>query len=182
MIIFDTETTGLLGPDGLPDEQQPAMIEFAGIKVDDNFQEVDRREWLINPWGSGRTGELPPAITKVTGIKSQQLFKQLDFAGVYPQLVDFFLGERAMLAHNCPFDRDVLAYNLGRIGKRLCFPWPQEHICTVQATIHIKNKRLKLADLHAMAFGKPHTGAHRAMADVEALVRVCVWLRGEGLL
>lgn len=181
-IIFDTETTGLIGPDGLPDEQQPAIIEFAGIKVNGDWQEVDRLELLINPWGAGIKGELPFQITKITGIKSHTLWDKPDFPQAYPQLCAFFLGESRMVAHNCPFDRDVLKYNLGRIGKQLCFPWPQDHICTVQATYALENRRMKLGELHAKATGKPHANAHRAMGDVEALLRVCQWMNGLGLL
>ena len=35
MIIFDTETTDLVKPGLVPLEDQPHIIEFAGIKLDD---------------------------------------------------------------------------------------------------------------------------------------------------
>jgi DNA polymerase III epsilon subunit-like protein len=181
-IVFDLETTGLPGPDGMPDDQQPHIIEFAAMKVDGDWNEVDRLELLINPWGAGKRGELPAIITKITGIAANRLYDKPDFAQVYQQLCEFFLGERRMLAHNCPFDCDVLSYNLGRIGKRLCFPWPQEHVCTVQATYHMENRRLSLADLHTKLFGSAHKDAHRAMVDVDALVRVCRALDDEGII
>ena len=46
MIVFDLETTGLPKAEGSDLDIQPRIIEFGAIKVDDNFKEVDRFQFL----------------------------------------------------------------------------------------------------------------------------------------
>lgn len=176
-IFFDTETTGLPKPDAAPLRDQPQIIEFAGIKTDSEFNEIGRMEFLCHPGCS-----LPEEIIKITGITDADLEGKLPFAAHFNDLTDFFLGARAMVAHNLAFDKSLLKFELTRLGKELAFPWPPDQICTVEASYTIRNRRLRLHELHTMACGEPHKDAHRAMADVEALVRVAKWLRQEGHL
>ena len=49
MIIFDLETTGLPKAEGSDLEMQPKIIEFGGIKVDDDFNKIDSFEFFCNP-------------------------------------------------------------------------------------------------------------------------------------
>ena len=176
-IFFDTETTGLPKPDAAPLRDQPQIIEFAGIRTDDDFNEVARFEFLCNPGCP-----LPEEIVKITGITDADLADKLPFVTHLPALSEFFLGTRSMVAHNLAFDKSLLKFELLRLGKELAFPWPPNQICTVEASYGIKNRRLRLYELHEMACGERHKDAHRAMADVEALLRVARWLRQEGHL
>ena len=57
------------------------------------------------------------------------------------------------------------------MDKLINFPWPKNHICTVEHSLHIKGYRLKLAQLHQELLGKGFENAHRAKNDVYALVR-----------
>ena len=178
MIIFDTETTGLVEPEATPIEKQPQIIEFAAVKLDTKtLDEIDRVEFLVNP---GRP--LPDKIVEITSIKDSDLQDQKPFAAYYNTLVNFFLGEWIMVAHNLAFDRDLLKFELMRMDKLTQFPWPPSHKCTVELTKHIKNLRLTLAGLHELAFDETFKGAHRAMVDVEALVRIVKWLRKDGII
>ena len=69
MIVFDTETTGLPAADAAPLAKQPHIIEFAAIKLDeDTLEEVSRLEFLSKP-----PIDLPPIITKITGITDADL-------------------------------------------------------------------------------------------------------------
>lgn len=178
MIIFDTETTGLPKPDSCPLEEQPKIIEFAAVKLDNKtLKKVDEIEFLINP------GEkLEAIITKITGLTDASLKDAAPFVAYYPALVDFFLGERSMAAHYLAFDRSLLSFDLQRIDKLTRFPWPADHICTVEASYPIKNHRLKLTDLYQIVTGSVHKEAHRAMADVEALATCVRWMRKKGML
>lgn len=177
MIVWDTETTGLPKPQVAPLEEQPKIIEFAAIRLDNKtLKEVARYEFMCNP------GEkLEPIITKITGIKDSDLADKRPFGAFYQDLCEFFFAEREMAAHNIAFDRSLLTFDLMRLDKLTQFPWPIKHLCTVEASFSIKNRRLKLSELHEIAMGRPHKDAHRAMADVEALADCCRWLRKKGM-
>lgn len=177
MIVFDTETTGLVMADGTPLDRQPKIIEIACIKVDKNWKEIDRFERLVNP-----QAPLPDIIVEITGLTDQDLEEQPPFAGIFDDLCDFFLGETRMLAHNVKFDRDLLRFDLMRIGKLHNFPWPKTHVCTVQAAKPLGIKK-SLGNLYKHAFSEDFPDAHRAMPDVEALLRLAKWMDKEkGLL
>lgn len=177
MILFDTETTGLPLPEASPLKDQPRIIEFAAIKLADKkpFKQIGAIEFLCYPGIP-----LPEKITEITGLKDEDLKGQAPFKMHFRQLADFFLGERFLIAHNIAFDLSLLRYDLMRIGKLTAFPWPYAQICTVQASMGYKGHRLRLFQLHEMATGKTHDGAHRAMADVEALMTCVKWLIKEG--
>lgn len=177
MIVFDTETTGLLLPSHVPLNKQPKIIEFAAIKLDDDMNEIDELEFLVNPEES-----LDDDIIRITGLTDNDLIGEPTFPNFYETLVAFFLGESDLTAHNVTFDARMLSCELSRIDKRLKFPWPPNHICTVEASYGINNHRLKLMDLHEHLFGEPFKEAHRAMNDVRALVRCVKEMRVRGML
>lgn len=173
MIVFDTETTGLPAAEGSPLHLQPKIIEFAGIKLhDETLEEQDRLEFLCNPGMP-----LPEIITKITRLTDKDLESEPPFEANLPRVIDFFLGERVMVAHNVDFDRKLLTYELQRIGMMDRFPWPFHHKCTVEASFSINGHRLNLKKLHTLATGQDFEDAHRAMPDVEALVRCVKYLR-----
>ncbi len=172
MIILDTETTNLAAPEAAPIEQQPWVTEFAAIKVDDKLKEVERLEFLCRP-----KVPIPAEAVQITGITNEMVKDKPPFSAFVPRLIDFFLGERCMVAHNMSYDATVLRHELNRLGRVTAFPWPPVQICTVEQTLSIKGFRINLGDLHLELTGKPHKDAHRAMADVEALYRVVKELR-----
>jgi DNA polymerase-3 subunit epsilon len=178
MIVFDTETTGLVQPELVPLNEQPKLIEFAAIKLDDfSLEEMERIQFLINP------GEpLSDEIISITNIDDGMLENQPKFPAFYHDLVNFFIGESTMLAHNLNFDKSLLQFELMRIGKEYAFPWPWKQICTVEASFGIENKRMNLGKLHRHCTGEDFKDAHRAMADTEALVSCVRWLSMQGML
>lgn len=176
MIIFDTETTGLPKAGGTLN-QQPKIIEFAAIKIDENLEIKGEFEALVNP------GEpLDPFIVKLTGITDEKLKDKPPFAGIYLSLCEFFLGETTMLSHNLPFDRDMMRYDLHRLSKVSAFPWPSNHLCSIELTRHLKKKKLKMVDLYKLAFGKELDQKHRAMDDVMALFEIVKWMKEQKIL
>lgn len=168
-IIMDFETTGLTKAMVADLDKQPKAIEFAAIKLnDDTLEEVDRLDFLINP------GErIEPHITKITGIETKDVIDKPNFKYYYPQLVNFFFGEKYLFAHNIAYDVTILRFELQRIKMLTKFPFPPVQICTVNQTMKIKGFRLKLENLYEHLFGEIMQNAHRAMDDVEALTR-CV--------
>lgn len=176
MIVLDSETTGLLKPNLTESYQQPFMTELYCCKIDDDLNFVGEFNHLIKP-----PIPVPELITKITGIDDAMLEGKPSFIEVYDELSEFFLGETIMVAHNAPFDAGMIYWELFRHDLERKFPWPKHHICTVEESFSIENKRLKLGYLHKLATGRPHEeGAHRAKKDVMALVRSFIWLVKQG--
>lgn len=178
MIVFDTETTDLPMPEAAPIEQQPHIVEFAGIKLDDKtLKEVGRIEFLCKP-----PVIIPPESVKITGITNEMVKGKPPFVSYIPLLVDFFLGERVLVAHNLSFDVTILRYSLSRYGRVTSFPWPPTQVCSVELTIGLKGYRLNLGALYEIATGRHMAEAHRAMKDTEHLVEVCRWFKKKNML
>lgn len=175
MIIFDTETTGLIANESLPLDKQPKIIEFGAIRVDDVFNRVGDLSFFINP-----EEELKPIITKITGIKDKDLVDAKTFPYHYKMISDFFLGEDTFVAHNMPFDRSLLLFELQRMGKEYHFPWPSNHVCTVELSRQINGKYMKLTDLYKYLFGRDPQQTHRALDDCEILLEVYTELNERG--
>lgn len=168
MIILDTETTGLLKPAVLDASQQPKIIDFAAKKIDDDTGAlIDQIEFLCNP---GQP--LESIITKITGLTDADLAGQPPFAHYVPQLAEFFRGERCMVAHNMPFDKGLIYWELVRLDLVTSFPWPTQQLCTVQLHIEEFGHRPKLTELYESRIGKKLAQKHRAMADVDALLEI----------
>ena len=177
MIVFDLETTGLPLAEGADLNLQPRITEFGAIKLDEDLKEIDVIEFLVNPGIP-----LDPKITKITGLTDDMLKDQKPFIARLDQIVDFFLGERILVAHNLPFDRAILKFELERVGRILSFPWPPEQICTVEVGETVWNKKRKLGDIYLEVTGQEHKGAHRSIADVRALIEIGKWYKKEGNL
>lgn len=166
-IIFDTETTGLLMPRKAPIEKQPRIIELGALLVDSSG-ELGSINWLLDPGI-----ELPPEITKITGIKPEDLVGKPKFVDVLPELVEFFKDVDVLIAHNAPFDVGMLSNELARAGCT-SFPWPTETICTVQEYRQVFGHRPKLTELYERMMNKPLMQTHRALDDVRALYEALV--------
>jgi DNA polymerase III epsilon subunit-like protein len=164
IILLDFETTGLILPSSSDLVLQPRIIEIGAIKVSDRGSVVAELGELIDP-----RQEISPEITKITGIKPEQLKGKRTIEEVIPELADFFLGAHTLVAHNVAFDRDVLYFELLRTGWERRFPFPPNQVCTVDSTMHIKGRRMKLTELYEHTQGKPLAQTHRAVDDVRAL-------------
>lgn len=176
MLIGDTETTGLLVPESANIFAQPHITEIYIQKFDEETYEVEDEFYtLLKP-----PMPIEPLITKITGIDDEMVMDSPSFAEIYDDLCDFCLGETGFIGHNVNFDLDVLRHELRRIGFEFQFPWFKDRICTVEISYPIKNKRLKLGQLHEMATGGKIINAHRAKADTLATFDSYKWLISEG--
>jgi DNA polymerase III epsilon subunit-like protein len=164
IILLDFETTGLILPSSSDLVLQPRIIEIGAIKVSDKGSVVAELGELIDP-----KQEISAEITKITGIKPEQLKGKRTIEEVIPELADFFLGAHTLVAHNVAFDRDVLYFELLRTGWERRFPFPPNQVCTADSTMHIKGRRMKLTELYEHTQGKPLAQTHRAVDDVRAL-------------
>ena len=183
IVLFDTETTGIIKSNESPARVQPRLIEFYGLRCNPaNPEEIlgdlhllvdpcqPRAEWPVIK-DLGENGSM---------ISDEMLAGAPTFPLVLPKLQDFFLGAEYIAAHNLSFDLDVLYAELKRVDAVARFPWPPKRICTVEATEQIAGRRMSLTDLHVNLFGKGFDEAHLAQVDVGALHRCFVelWKRG----
>lgn len=173
--VFDTETTGLLKPGAVDVEQQPYITDIYVAKLlhksDGTVEQVDEFETLIKV-----PVPITEEITRITGLTSEQLANSPEFVEIAHGLSEFFLGVKSMVAHNLAFDRSMLTNELFRCDRVLKFPWPMNHVCTVEKTMFIEQRRLSLARLHEELFDEGFPDAHRAKPDVLALVRCYIEL------
>lgn len=177
MIILDTETTGLVQPSVAGLAAQPSIIDFYALKVDlRDMSVVGELELLCKP-----PQPIDAVITKITGLSNADLDGLEPFGAHFDEVAQLFIGESEVVAHNCQFDMSLLEFEMQRIGKGFMFPWPVRRCCTVEATYHILNRRMKLTELYEHALGRPLEQKHRARADVEALWEVVQWMAREGM-
>jgi DNA polymerase III subunit alpha len=167
MIIFDTETTGLPKSSVVDLKLQPKIIEFAAIKLDDKtLEEVERLEFLCNP-----QEKLEQKITDITRLTDADLQNKKPFEFYISDIVNFFLKEKYLIAHNIAFDMTLLTLELRRLNMLTKFPYPPIQICTVTQTLKLLGYRLSMTNMHKYLFGVDYEEKHRAMNDVEALVK-----------
>ena len=110
LVLFDTETTGLLF-------NRDEIIEFAAVVVENHngvptiVQEYDQLI-ALSPGGF-----VPPKIEQLTGISTQDLReKGLPKTRVAQDIAQMFKGNTLMLAYNAHFDLSFLYYFLLRHG------------------------------------------------------------------
>lgn len=176
-IIMDTETTGLLEASASLLSQQPHIIEIYAARLDAKNNVIGEVETFIRA-----PVEIPKYITKITGIDDDMCLGAPTFVQVYKELVELFIGTRILICHNISFDAGMFWAELARIDKVFNFPWPPEWYCTMERSMHLENKHLKLSKLHEYATGEEHKeGAHRAKHDVFATLRCYKWMLEEGM-
>lgn len=175
-LIFDTETTGLVNPATSDLAQQPYVIEFAGVHMDASGEIVKEISVLFKPG----LVKLPELITKLTGITDDMLKDASPFSCETVQAFIDAPGVTTAVAHNFPFDEAMIGFEFARAGQPL--KWPKRKVCTIEASMALKGRRLKLDALHREFFGEGIVGAHRAMNDVKGLARCVHQMRLRGML
>ena len=158
IVFIDVETTGR--------EREAKLIEIGAISARfDGFDvKIDTFETLINP-----KQRILPIITEITKITNEMLVEAPTEEIAYKNF-EIWMREMKpsrMVAHNAPFDRSKLVYNLSRMGIDLAIM--PEFDCTLKmarkTVPELKAHNLKALSEH---FGFQNQAAHRALADTEA--------------
>lgn len=177
-LVFDTETTGLPAHSSSGLEKQPKIIDLGLVEIacdhpEESFCEHWRvtreKSWLIHPGES-----LSAEITKITGLKDDDLRGQPSFPEILPELIDWFLGATGFIAHNAPFDLGLLINELRRCGKEYAFPYPPKQICTVAHFMPVYGRRAKMTEVYERVMGEPLAQKHRALDDARALAKIVI--------
>ena len=163
--IVDCETTNLPYHPEAKTAIQPRAIEFGGVVLDEEGEEVRELSFLCNP---GRPIE--PVITKITGITNEMLAQEQPFRYYLPEIENFFAGVEIIAAHNLTFDHFFLEHELRLAESDLTLP-PLK-LCTVEAFEDGYGYRPKLTQLYTDITGHEYKQTHRAVDDVRALAEI----------
>ncbi len=174
IVIFDTETTGLLEPDNSALCKQPEIIEFYGIQLDREFNILKEVNQMIKPKRGVST-----KITEITGITQEMLDDKPPFSDISEDIEDLFADTDLMVAHNLSFDTGMLKVEFDRLNREP--PAASGGLCTVEASYSIHGFRISLKRLHQELLGISFK-AHRAKDDVFALVRVLHHMTEKGMV
>ena len=166
LVLFDTETTGLL-------YSRDEIIEFAAVVVEPvNGVPTSTREYdelvSLTPGGF-----VPPKITELTGISTQDLReKGLPKTRVCRDIAEMFTGNALLLAYNAHFDLSFLFYMLLRDGDPSILKGKDKlDLLTVYRDRHSYPHKLCSA-IEVYGLSGKVVNSHRAVDDVIATVAV----------
>ena len=171
-LVFDTETTDLIKNKLQPLDKQPFIIEFFGLSLDLEGNELCEYHFMFNPGF-----DISESVTSITKITNEMLVGKPKFGDHALEIKKIIEFHDEVVAHNLSYDKSIVDFEMKRAGLEV--EWP-DLVCTVEATEHIKGFRLNLNALHELLFGEGFTGAHRAENDVRALANCFRELRTTG--
>jgi DNA polymerase III epsilon subunit-like protein len=163
---FDFETTGLPLHPNAKMKLQPRVIEAGFCLFNDKDEILEEHNFMINP-----EQPLEPIITKITGITDEDLADKPKFIQVWPQMRDIMQKADLLVAHNAPFDVYLLQLELNR-HDITTFVWPKHTLCTAQCYQEAWGRRPKLQQLYERVMGEPMNQTHRALEDVQGMVKI----------
>lgn len=173
LVLFDTETTGLLF-------SRDEIIEFAAIVVERRDGEaVVVREYdelvTLTPGNS-----VPAKITQLTGISDQDIRERgLPKTRVCRDIAEMFAGNTLLLAYNAHFDLSFLYYLLLRNGDPMILKGKDKlDLLTVYKDRRSYPHRLSNA-IDAYGLTGKVVNSHRAVDDVLATLEVMRAMEGE---
>lgn len=164
LLVFDTETTGLITSRSMNLDRMPEVIQFSAVSISSWDEEPKvTLSTLIKPGNL-----IPKNNTKITGITDAMVADKEPFsfhATAIKEMIECSVG---VIAHNAAFDKAMIEIEFERLGQEI--KWP-EVICSIEALSHIYGGRISLTNLHKEIFGEAFAGAHDALNDVLALHR-----------
>lgn len=186
---LDTETTGLPDFRAPSDaEHQPHLVQVAMVLLDEHMVERASVSLLVRPdgWVSGPEALAAHGITEE--LASALGVPEKTAANLFAQMA-YGSGARLIVGHNVSFDLRIMRIALLRAGftKEKLDAQKPDTFCTMNAASAImklpptekmlaagftKPKPPKLAECIRHFFGEDLEGAHDALVDVRASLRV----------
>ena len=173
LVLFDTETTGLMF-------NRDEIIEFAAVVVDqiDGKAVVTRQYDELVTLTPGNT--VPPKIQELTGISTQDILERgVAKTRVCRDIAEMFAGNTLLLAYNAHFDLSFLYYFLLRSGDPMILKGKDKlDLLTVYKDRRpYPHKLCNAIDAYGLS-GKV-VNSHRAVDDVLATVEVMKAMEAE---
>lgn len=176
VLCLDTETTRL--PVGT---RQPEIVQIGMVSW--NTDMGPDGEWkrelcaLVNP--DVPLDQWDPESVEIHGIGPEDVEGEPTLPGLMREIFDVAVGCELLIGYNLPFDVGVLAAELRRHDIEHHFPWPLAHVDVQDLAMEAMplvgrsgRKPPKLVEIYEHLFGSAFDGAHDAMADVKATIKV----------
>ncbi|MBW7954401.1 3'-5' exonuclease [Candidatus Gracilibacteria bacterium] len=187
IFVFDTETTGFINKKDTSLDVQPHIVQFAGIYGELNngkWTEIKRINQFINP-----KIPIPYDASLVhhiydIDVKNSPIIK--DFIKQFLEIINLV---DVVVGHNIEYDEDILKIELKRLGLEFLYK-PKQVFCTMKTTVDFcalkgngeRFKYPKLGELYKKLFGEYFIGAHDAIVDVEATLKVFLELYNKKII
>ena len=173
LVLFDTETTGLL-------YNRDEIIEFAAVVVElrDGVPTVIQEYDELITLSPG--GFVPPKIEQLTGITTQDIRERgLPKTRVARDIAEMIQGNTLLLAYNAHFDLSFLFYFLLRNGDPMILKGKDKlDLLTVYKDRHdYPHKLCNAIEVYGLA--DQVVNSHRAVDDVIATVAVMKAMEAE---
>lgn len=190
-LVFDTETTGLplrfrSAWNDLPN--WPRITQLGFLVVNDKGEKLDSFNSLIKPDG----WQIPKEKFFIENNMSTERCEAegIPIYSALRKMQDALKKVDYKVAHNINFDNPIVGSEMIRAGITHQLFQYKKGICTMMSTVDfvkIKshaggNKWPKLVELHRELFGMEFSGAHDAMADVEATARCLIECINRGII
>lgn len=171
-VVFDTETTGL-------SPSSDSIVQIAAVRlVNGRRQESEVFDTLVDP-----KRPIPPASTDVHGITDSMVVGAPDIVEAGRQFHKFAEGA-VLIAHNAPFDMELLRRQEPTIGK--VFDHPILDTVLLSAVVYGQLEQHSLDALAArLGITIPDEARHTAIGDTvataDAFLKMVPMLRARGL-
>ena len=166
LVLFDTETTGLL-------YSRDEIIEFAAVVVEQRNGEAEIVREYDELIALSPGGFVPAKIEELTGITNQDLKERgIPKAQVCADIAEMIAGNTLLLAYNAHFDLSFLFYMLLRDGEPAILKGKDKlDLLTVYKDRHSYPHKLCNA-IDTYGLSGQVVNSHRAVDDVIATVAV----------
>lgn len=180
ILFFDTETTGKLDSKQPAESKvQPDLVQLAAMMLTDGGVVAGSVNCIIEPAG----WDISPEVAEIHGINPEYARRcGVPIKSALSMFSQFCKLSKKLVAYNLDFDDMVMQVAYHRIGvpHRMS---GLEHICAMKASTPVVKKPAKwkgggygwpkLSETYAHLFnGETFDGAHNAMNDVVAMIRV----------
>lgn len=157
ILCLDVETTGV-------DVALDRITSLAMIKTSHDGGRRDGWTALLNP-----EREIPPEVVELTGITNEAAKQQKPFRDVAKEVMAFLTGCDLIGYNLIQFDVPILYEEFARAG----LDWNLDGVSIVDCgTIFKKKEQRTLTAAVKFYTGAEHEGAHDALADVDATLKV----------
>lgn len=187
-LFIDTETTGIPKfnlPPNHPD--QPHIVQLGAILASEQGREVMTINVLLN-----QDCEIPDRAREVHGISTEFMREYgISASSVMTLLLEMSRKANTIIAHNLQFDLFMTDIAFTKLGfNHRDYINTQHKFCTMKSAMNLPGMPLnhaggkkfpKLIEAYRYAFGEDFDGAHDAMADCRAMMRLYWWLKEKGL-
>lgn len=190
ILFYDTETTGFVQKD-LPPEHptQPHLVQLGLILATDTGQEVSFAELIVRP----KEYKIPDGAAKVHGVTTSIAEEcGVPLATVLSVFFQLRANSKEIVSFNMDFDDMVMRAAIARSGRTPSHPGPAAQTCCMrlaapimalpptakmQAAGFLKHKPPNLMEAHEYFCKEKFEGAHSALVDARACMRVYFAMR-----